>query len=95
MTAGMPIYGELEFRTAVRRRRSGRARHPCEKDFSGAPDLLACPAAISDDEIGKLRQELSSVVADPSLRHARKALRLTGTRVLEPGKCRRTFQAVC
>jgi len=52
-------------------------------------------AATSDSEVRKLREGLFAALADPALAPARKALRLSGASVLEPGEYRRAFQVVC
>ncbi len=52
-------------------------------------------AATSDGEVRKLREGLFAALSDPTLAPARKALRLSGASVLEPGEYRRAFQAVC
>ena len=49
-------------------------------------------AATSDGEIRKLREGLFAALADPSLERTRKALRLAGASVLEPGDYRRAFR---
>ena len=64
--------------------------------LASSPTAPAMPfvtsAGTSDEEIAKMREGLHAAIADPSLRAARRELRLTGASVLTDEEYRNAFQ---